>query len=417
MTLRSETEPTRRPRERTHSMDGVPPDPTGYDLHVGYSTRPTAELPAKPKTDAAAGDDPDRDDSGDTKGDDAAAAKPKMPRWKKILYWAIGLAVVAVLIVAGVLYWLEARRYASTDDAYVQAYISQIAPQVDGRVIELAVGDFEHVKQGQVLLKLDPRDWQVKLDSARAQQAQAAAQLAQAQAGLTQQQAAVDQATANVRVAQADLGQAQLDQARYRAVNPQAVSRQQVDTANATTTSAAAKVDANRQAVLAARANVEAQRAMIEAAQASLKAAEVAVANAALQLSYTTVTAPRDGQAAKRTVNLGDYVKAGQSLMAVVGDDRWVIANYKETDLAGMSVGQRATVAVDACPGHEIGGRIDSFQPGSGSVFSALPPENATGNFVKVVQRVPVKITLATADAARCRLSPGLSVVPSVKLR
>ena len=395
-------------------MDGNAPDPKRYDVHVEYSTPPVARVDTRSKQKNEKQDDGDDEQQDD--GKDKAAPKQKMSRGKKILYAAIGLVVLAALIVAGVLYWLNARQYASTDDAYIQAYITQVSSQVGGRVIKLGVDDFQVVKEGQVLVQLDPRDFQVRLDQAKAQRTQTAAQLDQAVAGLAQQTAAVDQAQANVRMAQADLFQAQADANRYRAVDPKAVSRQQVDTATASSRSAQAKVDANRQAVIAAQANVEAQKAQIEAAQASLKAADVAVANADLQLSYTTVTAPRDGQTAKRTVNLGDYVQPGQSLLAVVGEDRWIIANYKETQLAGMRVGQRVTMDVDACPDHELTGRVDSFQPGSGSVFSSLPAENATGNFVKVVQRVPVKITIRHEDAVRCRLSPGMSVVPNVKV-
>ena len=382
-------------------MDGTLPDPKGYDVHVGYAPRRLIDLEIEHDIELDVGqDDP----------------KPGMSRWKKLLFGAIGLTILAALLIAGILYWLNARQYANTDDAFVQAYITQISPQIDGRVVKLSVDDFEHVKEGQALLQLDPRDFQVKLEQAQAQRAQAAAQLAQTTAGLAQQQAAADQAQANVRVAQAESGQAQSDFTRYRSVDPQAVSRQQVDTASASNKSAQAKVDASRQAVIAAQANVEAQKAMITAAQAALKAADVGVDNAQLQLSYTTITAPRDGQTAQRTVNLGDYVKAGQSLLAVVGDDRWIIANFKETQLAGMRVGQNVTIAVDACPDHELTGRIVGFQPGSGSIFSALPPENASGNYVKVVQRIPVKITLRTEDATRCHLSPGMSVVPSVRV-
>ena len=393
-------------------MDGNVPDPKGYDVAVKYAPLPPSRLDARP----AGHDAGDPADHGHDIDHDEPEDKPKTPRAKKILYSAVGLVVLAVLILGGILYWLDARHYASTDDAYVQAYITQISPQIGGRVIKLAVDDFQTVKEGQTLVQLDPRDYQVKLDQARAQRAQTAAQLGQAIANLAQQVAAVDQAQAQVRVAQADLAQAESDFARYRSVGPQAVSRQQVDTANSSTKSAQAKVDAQRQAVVAAQANVDAQKAQIEAAQASLKAADVAVANAELQLSYTTLTAPRDGQTAKRTVNLGDYVQPGQSLLAVVGEDRWIIANFKETQLAGMRPGQRVTIAVDACPDHELTGRVDGFQPGSGSIFSSLPAENATGNFVKVVQRLPVKITIRSEDAARCRLSPGMSVVPSVKV-
>ena len=241
-----------------------------------------------------------------------------MPRWKKALYWTIGIAVLLALAVSGTLYWLHSRSYVNTDDAFVDAYISKISSQVAGRVIRLDVQDYQDVKKGQVLLQLDPRDFEVKLEQARAQRAQAGAQLQQAKTGLVQQQAAVDQAEANVRVAQADLGQAQSDLARYRGIDPKAISRQTVENAGSGAKSALARVDANRQAVAAAQANVQSQQAQIDAAQANLKAAGVAVANAELQLSYTTVEAPRDGKVAKRTVNLGDYVNPGQALLAVV---------------------------------------------------------------------------------------------------
>ena len=400
-------------------MDGDPRRPApvsaggdvpSYDVRVEYAPPRTSRLDARPATSKS------DDETANEQDDESQAAKQKMPRWKKLLYWIVGLAVLAALIVAGLLYWLESRHYASTDDAYVQAYISQVSSQVGGRVIKLSIDDYQTVKDGQLIVQLDPRDFEVKLEQARAQRSQSAAQLDQAVAGLAQQQAAVDQAQANVRVTQADLSQAQSDFARYRAVNPQAVSRQQVDTSSASARSAQAKVDANRQAVAQAEANVQVQRAQIEAAQAALKAADVAVANAELQLSYTNVVAPRDGQVAKRTVNLGDYVTAGQALVAVVGSDRWVTANFKETQLAGIRVGQSVELDVDACPDHKLTGTIDSFQPGSGSVFSSLPAENATGNFVKVVQRVPVKITIKPEDVTRCQLAPGMSVTPSVRI-
>ncbi len=349
--------------------------------------------------------------------DRPADRRKPTPRWKKLLYWTVGLAAVSALVIAGLLFWLHSRDYASTDDAFVDGHVSQISAQVSARVTRVAIDDNQRVTAGQVLVELDPRDFQVRVDQAEAQRAQAAAQLQQAEAALIQLQAAIDQAEANVRVAEADLGQAQSDFARYRAVDARAISRQQVDTAAATAKSAQAKVDANRQAVAAAQANARAQQAQIEAARANLKAADVAVDNAQLQLSYTKITAPRDGTIAKRTVELGNYVNPGQALLAVVGNDRWITANFKETQLAGMKPGQPVTISVDSCPDHGLDGTVDSIQPGSGSVFSSLPAENATGNYVKVVQRFPVKITIKDADAVRCQLSPGMSVVPSVRLR
>jgi len=342
---------------------------------------------------------------------------PRAPRWKKALYWFLGLCVLGALIVAGVLYWLQARQFESTDDAFIDGHVSQVSAQIGGRVVKLNVDDNEDVKAGQKLLDLDPRDYQVKLDQARAQQAQAAAQVDQAKATLGTQQAALDQAQANVRVAEADLQTAQTDLARYRAIDPKAITRQLLDTQAMNVKSAQAKLEANRQAVEGARANLTVQKAQIEAAQANLQAASVAVANAELQLSYTHVLAPRDGKVARRTVEVGNYVNPGQALLAVVGADRWVTANFKETQLATMRVGQYVRVGIDACPEGPFDAKVDSFQPGSGMVFSALPAENATGNYVKVVQRVPVKIVFDDADFEGCQLSPGMSVEPKVRVR
>ncbi len=412
-------------------MDGDARRPTApqakadYTVHVGY------ELP-QPGLDASPGRHREQDDKsdadapkkGEAKGADSepggaanAKKKPPMSRGKKILYWAIGLAVLAVLVVAGVLFWLHARQFVSTDDAFVDGHISQVSSEVAGRVTKVAIEDYQHVKAGQVLVVIDPRNYQVKLEQARAQQLQVAAQVQQARAGLANQQAAVDQARSNVRVTQADQTRAVSDLNRYRSVDPRAVARVQVDTASSTAKAGQARVEAGQQAVTAAEANVSVQRAQIEAALANLKAADVAVSNAELQLSYTNVVAPRDGQIAKRTVELGNYINPGQALLAVVGEERWITANFKETELAGMKPGQSVAIGVDACPDHGIDGTVESTQPGSGSVFSSLPAENATGNYVKVVQRVPVRIRIKDEDAVRCRIAPGMSATPSVRIR
>ncbi len=353
------------------------------------------------------------------KGDDGeqASEKPPMSRRKKLLYWAIGLLVLAALIIGGVLYWLHSRHYETTDDAFIDGYISQIASQVSGRVTRIAFDDNQQVKAGQLLVELDPRDYQVKLDQAAAQRMQAIAQADQARAQLGLQQANLDQAAANVRVTEADLQQAQTDLARYRAIDPKAITKQQLDTSTSTTRSAQARLDANRQAVAGARAQIAAQRAAVAAADSSVKQADVAVANAELQLSYTHVVAPADGQVTKRTVDVGNYVSPGQSLLAVVLNQLWVTANFKETQLALMQPGQYVRVRVDACPDFDINARVDSFQAGSGSVFSALPAENATGNYVKVVQRVPVRINFEPQDLSHCRMAPGMSVSPRVTVR
>ena len=425
--LRSDRPTTRQGSEWGYSaqLDGSPPAPPARALDWDIPPRPPARPARRPEpakeTDEDAGEDTGKhaakDDEAAEADDGQASEKASMPRWKKLLYWAVGLLVLAALVVAGVLYWLHARHFESTDDAFIDGYISQIAAQVPGRVTRIAFADNQQVKAGQVLVELDPRDYQVKLDQALAQRAQAAAQADQARAQVGLQQANLDQAAANARVTEADLQQAQTDLARYRSVDPKAVTKQQLDTSSSAVRSAQARLDANRQAVAAARAQLEAQRAAVAAADASVKQADVAVENAQLQLSYTRVVAPSDGQATKRTVDLGNYVNPGQSLLAVVPPRLWVTANFKETQLALMQPGQPVRVRVDACPGLDIAARVDSFQAGSGSVFSSLPAENATGNYVKVVQRVPVRIAFDKQDLSRCRMAPGLSATPRVTVR
>ncbi len=410
-------------------MDGSIPGASkgpSRDEEWGYSSRVDAPL-SRPRMDwghgpasvprqdwAPAEVHPPKKKDDEAKGE----TKKPMPRWKKALYWIVGLAILAVLIVAGILYYLHARHFERTDDAFIDANISQISAQVAGRVTDIAFQDNQAVKAGQLLVQLDPRDYQVKLDQAQAQRTQAVAQLDQARAQLGLQQANLEQSQANSRVSEADLGQAQADYARYRAVDPKAISRQQLDTAGASTKSAAARLDASRQAIQAARAQIEAQKAAVTAAGATVAQADVGVANAELQLSYTRIVAPADGRVTKRTVALGNVVSPGQSLLAVVQNDLWVTANFKETQLADMRPGQAVRVQVDACPDKELEAKVESFQAGSGSIFSALPAENATGNYVKVVQRLPVRLRFTDRDAAvRCMLSPGMSVVPRVTVR
>ncbi len=361
----------------------------------------------KPKDDKE-GDKPERD-----KNDD----KQPMSRGRKWLYGQIGGAVLLALIVGGVLYWLHARPYESTDDAFIDGFMSQIAPQVAGRVTSLAVRDNEMVKAGQLLVEIDPRDQQVKLDQARAQRANAVAQADQARAQVLVQQANVDQASANVRVAEADLQQATQDLARYRGIDPKAITRQQLDQASAAAKSANARLDAARQTVTGAQAQVAASQAQVEAAEAAVRAADADIRIAELQLSYTRVVAPVDGRVTKRTVDVGNYVNPGQVLLAIVPRDVWVTANFKETQLTLIREGQPVQVSVDAFPDRKLPGRVDSVQSGTGAVFRSLPAENATGNYVKVVQRVPVKITFVGDEWRDLRLAPGMSVVPRVTVR
>lgn len=339
------------------------------------------------------------------------------PRWRRVVGFGIAAIVAIALIVAGILWWLSARHFESTDDAFVDGYVTQVAPQVAGRVTRLLFVDNQHVTAGQVLMQIDPRDYQVKSDQAKAARINAIAVQQQANAQTIVQRANVDQAQANVRVAEADLVQAQRDYDRYQSIDPHAVSRQQVDSATATFRSAQAKLDAAHQAVSGAEAQLLAGRAQVAAAQAQVQQADANVAAAELQLSYCTVVAPVAGRVGHRSVDAGNYVNPGQALFAIVQDDPWVTANFKETQLSDIHPGQPVDITVDAVPSVTFHGRVDSFQPGTGTEFSVLPAENATGNYVKIVQRLPVKIDFDDDRLKNYQLAPGMSVVPYVRVK
>jgi len=396
------------------------------DLHQDGSSEPDqAEARDKPSPDQGKNKDQDSarqargEQGGDEKQGDQGKGEDKKPtpRWKKVLYWIIGLAVLAVLIVAGIAYWLYARQFESTDDAFVDGYISRVSAQVSARVDKLLVQDNQHVKAGQVLLELDPRDYQARVDQARATLAQAQAALVQVQAQVAVQQANVDQAQAQVRVEEATLAQTQQDLTRYQGLDPRAISRQTVQNTTQGVKAGQARVEAARQAVSSARAQVAASQAQVEASRAQVAQAQAQLDTALLNLSYCHITAAVDGRITQRTVDVGNYVAPNQALLAVVPDEVWVTANFKETQLDRMQVGQKVRISVDAFPSGKFEGTVNSFQRGTGTVFSTLPAENATGNYVKVVQRVPVKITFDGEPWTRYPLSPGMSVEPRVTVR
>jgi membrane fusion protein (multidrug efflux system) len=347
----------------------------------------------------------------------SAGSAAKRGGIKRLLGVTAGVIVLLTLVVVGTLYWLEARHFETTDDAFIDTYTTQMAPRVSGQVTSLLFADNQHVFAGQTLLLIDPRDYQARLDQAKAQQASAEATLTQAQAQVTVQRANLDQATANVHVVEADLLQARQDYDRYRAMPAGAVSRQQIDASTATFHAAQARLDASRQTVESGQAQVRAAQAQVLAAQASLQQAAANTRTAELQLSYCTIVAPVAGIVTHRTVSAGNYVNAGQALFALVQDDRWVTANFKETQLAAIHPGQDVDLVIDAVPSITFHGKVDSFQAGTGTAFSVLPAENATGNYVKIVQRLPVKIVFDDPRVKDHTLAPGMSVTPSVRVR
>jgi membrane fusion protein (multidrug efflux system) len=337
-------------------------------------------------------------------------------------WWLIALIAILVIgvIGGGADWWLHARNWVSTDDAFIDTHTVQVSAQVAGRVNAVLVNDNQEVRAGQPLVELDPADFQAALFQALANQESAQGQLAQAKAQLPVAQANLEQARAQVAVAQAAATNADINLHRDQMLERMgglAVSHQQLDNDTATARSDAANLAAAQKKVAASEAQLALNKTQIETAEAGVRAEAAQVAQARLNLSYTVIRASEAGHISNKTVALGNYIQVGQALMALVPDQVWVTANYKETEIGEMRVGDPVAIYVDAYPGHVFHGQVQSFMAGSGAAFSLLPPENATGNYVKVVQRVPVKILFDGDPTAHWLLGPGMSVEPYVRIR
>ena len=327
--------------------------------------------------------------------------------------------IVLVVAVIALISWFISRGYETTDDAFIDGHIIDVSARISAEVIGVHINDNQEVQKGDLLVELDPRAYRVALEKAQsqllqaqsgvhvaeAQQAQADAQLAQAQAQLVQQTAQFEIASINFN-RNSSLYQQDL----------RAVSKQDLDTTKATMDAAAGTLDAAKASVTAAQAAEQAAQSQIVSAQANVAVSQSAVDDANLQLSYTQIHAAESGRITRKTVEPGNFISAGQTLFSIVQHDVWVTANFKENQLARMRRGQPVRIHVDAFPGHDFKAHVDSFQLGSGSRFSLLPAENATGNYVKVVQRVPVKIVFDEPLSALMDLAPGMSVEPKVDL-
>jgi membrane fusion protein (multidrug efflux system) len=436
----------------------------------------------------------------------AGASRRRIGNFKKIelvrgylferpLMSAISAVLFLAVLIFGSGYYLHARSHESTDDAFIDAYITQIAPKVASHVARIYIKDNQHVNAGQLLLELDSRDFEARLSAARAALQEAEARhrateatveqtritargsVAEASSGVTAARAELEMVRAQVRAAsdrerqaqatinaahaqlvatEAEAKRADADVRRYQRLYEQGmISRQQWDqattttqTANARLAAARAQVDVARAAAATAEAEVleaktQAQRAEAQVGQArgrltgtkawnqqvnveqeqatsaweSVEHARANLRMAELQISYTRIYAPVSGRVTRKSVEVGDHVQVSQALMAIVQDGLFVTANYKETQLQLIRPGQPVIIRIDAFPEKLFKGHVDSIQRGSGAAFSLLPAENASGNFVKVVQRVPIKIVFDEAPDAAYPLGPGMSVVPEVRVR
>ena len=441
--------------------------------------------------------------------DQPDAGPARRPFYKRRGVIIIAAVVLLLGAIFGIRYWLYARSHESTDDAFIDGHIIQISPKVSGYVAKIYVADNQQVKEGDLIAELDARDYEVRLQQAKAalnaglakeneaktnvsltratssatvRQAQAAVQRSrsevqsqragaassssranEAASAISTAQANLAQTQAQVTAAQSDVTRANADVERYRALyGKDEISKQQLDQAVNVANTAAAQLEAARQRVVAAEARVNEARAaqaaasqtaqqaqtQITGAQAGVNEAlgKLAEANAApqqvavsqaqaetagatteqlraqvtqaeLELSYTKIYAPESGRVTRKSVEEGALVQIGQPLLAIVGGDVWVTANFKESQIGMMTPGQAVEISVDAYPDKVFKAHVDSIQAGTGARFSLIPPENATGNYVKVVQRVPVKIVFDESPDPRHMLAPGMSVVPEVRVK
>jgi membrane fusion protein (multidrug efflux system) len=401
-------------------------------------------------------------------GPETTEEKPALSKRLGLILFAI---LVLLLAIGGFFWYLHARQYETTDDAFIEGTVVPVSAKVAGRLDKVLVDDNQEVAAGQLLVTIDPRDFEARVQQARAAYEAALARVdvattnvqftrantdaitAQAQASVQAAQAVVVARTSKLESAKADVAAAEsefqrrsADLKRYESLDRRIVTQQQLDAARSAADAAQASLTAVKKGVSTAEADVqEAQgkvsqaqavlqaaatapqqiasaEAQAKSAQAAVEQAKAALAAAELDLSYTQITAPTAGRVARKSVQPGQYMQIGQSMLAIVEPDVYVTANFKETQLTHMRTGQEVAIRVDAYPGKEFKGRIQSIQAGTGSRFSLLPPENATGNYVKVVQRIPVKILFdqagtgagTSAERNDFLLAPGMSVEPEV---
>jgi membrane fusion protein (multidrug efflux system) len=352
------------------------------------------------------------------KADDNEDGKP--PLYKRPLFWVIAGVVLGALLIGGLLWWLHARQYESTDDAFVDAHIVKLAPQVSGVLTWVAPADNRHVKPGELLAIIEPAGPEAERAQQVANVAQAEAGVKQAEGQLIAAQSDRAQAAANAIAPEATARRQGRDYERYQALlklDSSAVAASQLDAARAQADGSSAQALAARQQIVSADANVKVAERQVEAARAQLGAAQARLKQSNVSIGYLRLTAPVSGQVVNRMVNVGSYVSPGTQILAIVPDEMWVTANFKETQLRHMQVGQHVDIRVDAYPDVDFEGHVDSLQRGAGQAFALLPTQNATGKYVKVVQRVPVRILFDRPDPRHWSIGPGMSVSPRVKVR
>jgi membrane fusion protein (multidrug efflux system) len=380
-------------------LDAQPLRPTPVEVPLARDTRPEAPAPVE-----------------------AAPVAPEAPRKtgrKKLVLGLVALAALGGAGWKGQQYWTDGRFMVETDDAYVQADITLVSSRVQGYVDEVLVGDNDHVKAGDVLVRLDAGDYEIALQTAQSRVATADQTLLRIDAQIEAARAAVTQARAGLDAAQAQLDNAQRNVERTRSLADQGnVPQAQLDQAEEAFSTATAGLAQAEAAVASAEAQVQVLTAQRAESEGSRHELELAVAQAQRNLDLTVLRAPADGTIANLGLEQGDLVQPGARLAALVPDSGlYIEANYKETQMDGVAPGSTVHLSFDALPGQEFEGTVASASPATGSVFSLLPADNATGNFTKVVQRVPVRIEIPAEALATGQLRAGLSAIVEVDRR
>ena len=403
--------------EETLPQHDHPPSPPRAEEQSPERSRPDKGGGQQDNKTSSAKDDAKQEKKEEKRQEESAK---KASPWVRI----IGAGVVLLAVAGGAYYYFSTQDSESTDDAYTDGRALTISPKVAGYVTELLVDDNQPVKAGQVLARIDPRDYIVARDNARANlivtKAQEESAKLNSEIARKNFPARLLQAQGQLQQAQGQLFQAQTDYKRQHAITREATSQQSVDQSTAALQQAQGQVAAAQAAVQQAepvQQNIGTADQQIAQIGGQGKQAQISLEQAELNLSYTTITAPQDGWITKRNIEVGNYLQVGATIFSIVTPQVWVTANFKESQLNHMRPGQKVAIAVDAYPGLKLEGHVDSVQLGSGSKFTAFPPENATGNFVKIVQRVPVKLVIDRGMDPALPLPLGLSVVPTVTLK
>lgn len=333
---------------------------------------------------------------------------------------AIALPVLLVLALGGFFWWLHSRHYVSTSDAFIDAQVVRVAPQVAGVVSDLPVQPNQHVRQGELLVAISPDTVLPVVARQEADVSDARARAGASREGVRRAEAARQTAAAAVARAEAQESKARKDLSRLLAakkLNPDSVAAMDIDAARTALSDASARLTSARSDAKAASAAFASAQLAVRSADAGVRSAQAQAEGGKVSLDQTRIVAPMNGSIANLSINRGSYVSPGLQMMALVPDDLWVTANFKETELNKIHVGDQVSIKIDAFPGHKFAGKVASIQRAAGQEFQLLPAQNATGNFVKVVQRVPVRIVFTEKLPPGLAIGPGMSVVPTVKVR